>query len=115
MVPMVLSRLNSVPRMAASLFVIQCRTSNSIILRRRPGPEVIVDSRRNGFGGFSSNRVPPLETQSPRQIDVAKRAFVKVVDRLDLRAARSALRAVLHDPVVFLSGTHELASFPQVV
>jgi hypothetical protein len=40
---------------------------------------------------------------------------VQVVDRLDLRTGRTALRAVLHDPVVLGRGAHELSSFPQVV
>src|SRR5258708_22101424 len=83
--------------------------------RRRPGPEVVVDATWNRFGRRSSDRVPSLEAQSPRQIDVAEGAFVQVADRPHLRAGRAALRAVLHDPAVLLRSAHELSSFPQIV
>src|SRR5206468_2471263 len=83
--------------------------------RCRTGPEVIVDARGNGFGTRPANRVAPLEAQPPRQIDLAERASVQVIDRLDQGACRTALRAVLHDAAVLLGRANELASFPHVV
>src|SRR5712691_833660 len=79
------------------------------------GPDVVVDARGNGFGRRPANRVAPLEAEPPRQIDLAKRASVQVIDRLDQRACRTALRAVLHDAAVLLGRANELASLPHVV
>src|SRR3954471_2242015 len=83
--------------------------------RRRARPEVVVDSMRHRFRRRSSDRFTTLEAQASRQIDVAKGAFVQVVNGLDLRASGAALRAVLDDPLVLLRRAHELAPFPQVV
>src|SRR5438876_8828360 len=105
----------SVPCLPDPVSVVMKAVAGERLQRCRSRPEVIVDSLGNGFGRCSSNRVPSLEAQPPRQVDFAKGAFVQVVDRLDLRASRAALRAVLHDAAVLLGGAHELASFPQVV
>src|SRR5712692_3397734 len=104
-----------VPCLPDPVPVVMKAVAGERLQRRRPGPEVIVDSTGHGFGRRSSNRVPSLEAQPPRQIDPAKGAFVQLVDRLDLRGSRAALCAVLHDPVVLLCGAHQLASFPQVM
>src|SRR6267142_1821743 len=105
----------AVSRLPDPVPVVMKAVAGERLQRRRPGPEVIIDSAGNGFGRCSSNRVPSLEAQPSRQINLAKGAFVKVVDRLDQRASRTALRAVLHDAVVLPGGAYELASFPQVV
>src|SRR5712692_7772160 len=104
-----------VPCLPDPVPVVMKAVAGERLQRRRPGPEVIVDSTGHGFGRRSSNRVPSLEAQPPRQIDLANGAFAKLVDRLDLRGSRAALCAVLHDPVVLLCGAHQLASFPQVM
>src|SRR5436190_4057979 len=83
--------------------------------RRRPGPEVVVDSGRSRLGRRTANRVAPFEAQSPRQIDIAEGELMQMIDRLDQGRSRAALRAVLHDAAVFLGRADELAALPQIV
>jgi len=59
--------------------------------------------------------IPPLEAEAARHINVAKQSLVHLVNRLPNSCARSAVRAVLYDPVVFVDGPHELAPLPQFV
>src|SRR5262245_12214610 len=83
--------------------------------RRWAGPEVVVEARRNRFGRRPANRVPPLEAESPSQIDLAEGPAVQMLDRLDQRARRTALRTMLHDALVFLGGANDLTPLPQIV
>src|SRR2546422_3804441 len=80
------------------------------------GPEVIVDTCRNRLSRCVSDRVAPLEAQPACQVDFADHSpIVKSLDCF-LESGRGAdLRAVLNDTVVLLSGTHQLAAFPEIM
>ena len=84
--------------------------------RRRAAPEVVIDRRRYGGGGFDlTDRVTGPIGHGVGASDRSERAAAQVLaDRAD-HGAGAPLGADLHDAIVFPRGGDHLAALPDVV
>ena len=83
--------------------------------RRRTGPQIVVHARGHGLWRRVTDGLPPLVAKRARQIDVAERSTLHLLNGLNHAGIRARLAAVLADAVVLLHRAHQLTPFKPVV
>src|SRR5271168_3335546 len=72
------------------------------VLRRRPGPQIVVNALRDGLHGRLANRVSPLVAKASTHIGLPDYAIPYFLHRLADCGCGAALGSVLDDAVVAL-------------
>src|SRR5580704_5122966 len=82
------------------------------VLRRRSGPQIVVNVLRNRLHGRLSNGVSPLIAEPSTHIGFPDNAVPHFLHRLADCGCGTALRSVLDDAVVPLGRAHQLLALP---
>ncbi len=82
------------------------------VLRRRSGPQIVVNALRTGLYGRLPNRVSPLIAKAPTHIGLPYHALPYFLHRLADCRCGAALRSVLDDAVVALGRADQLLALP---
>src|SRR4051794_33115051 len=82
---------------------------------RRPGPQIVVDARRDRLDGRMPNGVAPLITKASCQVPLTDQARLHLVHGFANGCARTALAPVLADHLILLNGPDQLPAFPPIV
>src|ERR1700733_14925485 len=85
------------------------------VLRRRSGPQIVVNALRNRLHRFRPNRVTPLVAEPSSHIHVPDNSTLHLLHSFADCGCGTDLGSVLDDAVVPLRRSHQLLAFPDVV